>query len=245
AIRIKKDPSKSILKGMDMGSLALNRDELVQKKFSGRDKLILIWVVFIVGLLVWGVIAMGWYFNELAGLFIIMGIVAGIMAGWNPTKIATTFLEGCKEITFGAMVVGLSRAILIVMQDAKIIDTVIHALAEPLSLFPRWLAASGMLVTQTLIDFFIPSGSGQAATTIPIMAPLSDLIGITRQTAVLAFQFGDGFSNLLWPTSALPVICSIAKVPIEKWWRYFVPLFGLMFVVQIIFITVAVAINLQ
>ena len=245
AIKVKKDPSKSILKGMDMGSLALNHDELVQKKLTGRDKLILLWVAVIVGLLVWGVIVKGWYFDELAGLFIIMGVAAGFIAGWGPSKIAVTFLEGAKDIVFGALVVGLSRGILIVMREAKIIDTVINAMATPLSYLPRWLAAEGMLIVQTLINFFIPSGSGQAATTMPIMAPLSDLLGITRQTAVLAFQFGDGFSNVLWPTTALPVICSIAKVPIDKWWKYFVPFFGWLLIAQMIFMAVAVAINWQ
>jgi len=169
-----------------------------------------------------------------------MGIVAGFMAGWGPSKIASTFLEGCKDIAFGALVVGLSRGILVVMKEAKIIDTVVYAMSLPLQTLPRWIAAEGMLVVQTLINFFIPSGSGQAATTMPIMAPLSDLLGISRQTAVVAFQYGDGFSNILWPTTSLPVICSIAKVPIQKWWRYFVPFFGLLFVVQMIFMAVAV-----
>lgn len=245
AHKIKKDPSKSLLVGTDMGKLALNHDELLEKKFSGRDKIILLWVVVIIGLLVWGVIVKGWYFDELAGLFIIMGVFAGFIAGWGPSKIAATFLEGCKDIVFGALVVGLSRGILIVMREAKIIDTIINAMAAPLSYLPRWLAAEGMLVVQTLINFFIPSGSGQAATTMPIMAPLSDLLGIHRQVAVLAFQFGDGFSNILWPTTALPVICSIAKVPIEKWWKYFVPFFGWLILAQAIFIAIAVVIGLQ
>ena len=166
------------------------------------------------------------------------------MAGWGPSKIATTFLDGCKDIVFGALVVGLSRGILVVMKEAMIIDTVVYAMSQPLSALPRWLAAEGMLFVQTLINFFIPSGSGQAATTMPIMAPLSDLLGITRQTAVLAFQYGDGFSNLLWPTTLLPVVCSIAKIPINKWWRYFVPFFGFLFVVQMIFIAASVMIGL-
>ncbi len=245
ALKVKKDPSKSILAGMDMGALALDHDELVQKKFSVRDKVILLWVVIIIGLLIWGVIVKGWYFDELAGLFIIMGVFSGFIAGWGPSKIAKTFLDGCKDIVFGALVVGLSRGILIVMRESKIIDSIINAMAQPLSYLPKWLAAEGMLIVQTLINFFIPSGSGQAATTMPIMAPLSDLLGITRQTAVLAFQFGDGFSNILWPTTALPVICSIAKVPIDKWWKYFLPFFGWLLLAQAIFMAVAVAINLQ
>jgi len=245
ARKIKADPTKSLLYGVDMGSLAFNRDELLGTTFTGRDKLVLGYVVFIIGLLVWGVIKKGWYFNEIAGLFLIMGVFAGFMSGMSPSQLARCYADGLKDITVGALVIGLSRGILIVMREGNIIDTVIYGLAQPLSLFPKWVAAEGMLVIQTLINFFIPSGSGQAATTMPIMAPLSDLLGITRQTAVLAFQYGDGFSNILWPTTLLPVICGIARVPIEKWWRYFVPFFLLLFPVQMIFMAIATAINLQ
>lgn len=245
ARKIKKDPEKSLMKDIDMGSLALDHDELVNTHFKGRDKVILAVVVAMVGLLVWGVMEKGWYFNELAGLFLIMGIACGFLAGWGPNKLASVYVEGLKDIVFGALVIGLSRGILIVMREGNIIDTVIYGLAQPLAQFPSWVAAEGMLFVQTLINFFIPSGSGQAATTMPIMAPLADLLGVTRQTAVLAFQFGDGFSNILWPTTLLPVMCGIAHVPIEKWWRYFVPFFLLLLPVQMIFIFAAVAMNLQ
>jgi uncharacterized ion transporter superfamily protein YfcC len=231
--------------GVDMGSLALDHDELLNSKFTGRDKLVLGYVVFIIGLLVWGVIKKGWYFNEIAGLFLIMGVFAGFISGMKPSELASCYVEGLKDITFGALVIGVSRGILIVMREGNIIDTVIYGLAQPLSLFPKWVAAEGMLFIQTLINFFIPSGSGQAATTMPIMAPLADLLGITRQTAVLAYQYGDGFSNILWPTTLLPVICGIARVPIEKWWKYFVPFFLLLLPVQMIFMAAAVMMNLQ
>ncbi len=245
ALKIKKDPTKSLMYGVDMGSLAFDHDELIKSEFTGRDKLVLGYVVFIIGLLIWGVITKGWYFNEIAGLFLIMGIFAGFMAGMKPSELAGCYVEGLKDITFGALVIGLSRGILIVMQEGNIIDTVIYGLAQPLSAFPRWVAAEGMLLIQTLINFFIPSGSGQAATTMPIMAPLSDLLNITRQTAVLAYQYGDGFSNILWPTTLLPVICGIARVPIEKWWKYFVPFFLILLPVQMLFMALAVFIGYQ
>jgi uncharacterized ion transporter superfamily protein YfcC len=245
ARKIKADPTKSLMYGVDMGSLALDHDELLNSKFTGRDKLVLGYVVFIIGLLVWGVIKKGWYFNEIAGLFLIMGVFAGFISGMKPSELASCYVEGLKDITFGALVIGVSRGILIVMREGNIIDTVIYGLAQPLSLFPKWVAAEGMLFIQTLINFFIPSGSGQAATTMPIMAPLADLLGITRQTAVLAYQYGDGFSNILWPTTLLPVICGIARVPIEKWWKYFVPFFLLLLPVQMIFMAAAVMMNLQ
>ncbi len=244
ALKIKKDPTKSLMYGVDMGALALDHDELLNHRFSSRDKSILAVVVLSVALLVWGVMEKGWYFDELAGLFLIMGFACGFLAGWGPSKLASVYVDGARDIVFGSLVIGLSRGILIVMREGQIIDTVIYGLALPLANFPRWVAAEGMLVVQTLINFFIPSGSGQAATTMPIMAPLADLLGITRQTAVLAFQYGDGFSNILWPTTLLPVICGIAHVPIDRWWRFFVPFFLLLFPIQMIFMAVAVAINL-
>ncbi|MCF7935955.1 MAG: TIGR00366 family protein [Synergistales bacterium] len=243
AIKIKKDPTKSIMYGVDMGSLAMDHNELIQRKFTHREKMVLWVVIGTIALLIWGVITRGWYFNAIAGLFLIMGMACGALAGWGPSTIAKTYVEGCRDIVFGALVVGLSRGILIVMQDGNIIDTVIYGMAQPLAGFPEWVAAEGMLFVQTLINFFIPSGSGQAATTMPIMAPLADLLGVTRQTAVLAYQYGDGFSNLLWPTTLLPVICSIAHVPIEKWWRYFIPFFVMLLAVEMIFMYVAVAIG--
>ncbi len=245
ARRVRRDPARSILAGTDLGTLALDREELLRKEFTGRDGRILLGVAGAIGLLVWGVISRGWGFGHIAGLFLVLGSVSGLLAGWNPSRIASTFVEGARDIVFGALVIGLSRGILVVLREARIIDTIVQALAAPLSYLPRWLAAEGMLVVQTLVNFFIPSGPGQAATTIPVLAPLSDLLGISRQTAVLAFQFGDGFSNLLWPTTALPVICSVARVPIEKWWRFFLPFFGWLLLAQAAFIAIAVAVNLQ
>ena len=241
--KIKKDPTKSLMYGIDVGSLALDHNELVNSTFTTRNKMVLVTLFVGMGFLVWGVLERGWYFDELCGLLLITGCACGLVNGWGPSKIAEVFIEAWKDIIFGACVVGISRAVLVVMQQGQIIDTVIYTLAAPLALLPRWIAAEGMLFVQTLINFFIPSGSGQAATTMPIMAPLADILHIPRQIAVLAFQYGDGFSNILWPTTNLPVMCSLAKVPIEKWWKYFIPFFLLLYLVQMVFIFVAVMIN--
>ena len=245
ARKIKKDPTKSYVYGVDMGALKLDNEELMNSKFHPRDITIMLLVVLFVALLVWGVIKKGWYFDELAGLFIIMGILCAAVAGWGPDKIAESYVEGFRDIVFGAMVIGLSRGILIVMREGNIIDTVIYGLSLPLAHFPAWFSAQGMLFVQTIISFFIPSGSGMAATTMPIMAPLADLLGFTRQTAVLAFQYGDGFSNIFFPTTRCPVICSIAKVPLEKWWKFFTPMFLALYVLQMIFIGIAVSMGYQ
>lgn len=240
ARKIKADPSKSIMADVDMGKWALNKDDLMKTTMSGRDKLILVILALTMVVLVFGTLKLGWGFEELIGLFLTMGIASAIIAGWGPSKIASEFVDGCRDIVFGALIVGISRAVLVVLQEGNIIDTVILGLAQPLNGLPSWVAAQGMLVVQSLINFFIPSGSGQAATTMPIMAPLADLLHVTRQTAVLAYQYGDGFSNILWPTADIPIICAIAHVPLEKWWKFFVPLFGIMFVVQMLFLMGAV-----
>lgn len=243
ASKIKKNPAASLVKDIDYSAFKLNQDEL-EAKFTGRQMVILGIVGLTIVVLVYGVLKLGWYIDELAGLFLIMGIVCGLIGGFSPSKIAEYFIEGCKDMVFGALAVGLGRGILMVMNQGHITDTVVFALSQPLSLFPKWVAAEGMLFVQTLINFLIPSGSGQAAVTMPIMAPLSDVLHITRQTAVLAFQYGDGFSNVFWPTTLLPVICSIAKIPLDRWWKFFTPFFFLIFIVQMIFIAAAVAINL-
>ena len=240
---VKKDPSKSLMAGVDMGALALDHNELIESKMTGKNKLTLLILVISLGVLVWGVLEKGWYFDELCGLLLITGIACGVANSYSPSRIAEIYIDAWRDIIFGATIVGISRGVLVVMEQGQIIDTVVYALAAPLTSLPKWIAAEGMLIVQTLINFFIPSGSGQAAVTMPIMAPLSDILGIQRQVAVLAYQFGDGFSNILWPTTLLPVICGLAKVPIDRWWKYFIPFFGLLFAVQMVFIFVAVAIG--
>ena len=118
-------------------------------------------------------------------------------------------------------------------------DTIIYFLSNLMNGVPSALAAEAMLVLQTFINFLVPSGSGQAAATMPIMAPLADVLGVSRQTAVLAYQFGDGLSNLLWPTSGCVVICGFAGIPLQKWWKWFIPFFFIIFAMQALFIAIS------
>ncbi|SMG43215.1 YfcC family protein [Dethiosulfovibrio salsuginis] len=244
AKRIKEDPSKSYMAGVDMGDLQLDHDELLNTQFNARTRSVCIVIVLSIAALVWGVTQRGWYFNELSGLFVVMGIVSGLVGGFNPNKLADVYVKGLKDIIFGCMIIGLSRGVLVVMREGHIVDTVVYYLSLPLQDLPRWLAAEGMLVVQNLINFVIPSGSGQAVVTMPIMAPLSDVLGISRQVAVLAFQFGDGLSNLLWPTALIPIMCAIAHVPLDKWYRFFIPFFLIALAFQGIFIAAAVALGI-
>ena len=125
-------------------------------------------------------------------------------------------------------------------QAGSIIVTVVYYASLPLSAFPTWLCGVAMLIIQTLLNFLIPSGSGQAATTMPIMAPLADLLGVTRDVSVLAYQFGDGLSNILWPTASTAVICGMAGVKIDKWWKFCIPCFIALFITQAALMVVAV-----
>ena len=241
ALKVQADPTASIVYGDDFSHISMRQDDIENHPFGIREKLILLTLVVGIVIIVYGSKFHHWYFEELAAVFFLMGIVSSILMGWSPNLIAKKMAESFSDIAMACIMIGLARGILVVLTSGKIIDTVVYGMSIPLTSIPRWLAGETMLVVQTMLNFLIPSGSGQAVTSMPIMAPLSDLLGISRQTAVLAFQFGDGLSNILWPTALTPIICGIAGVKIEKWWKWFVPVFGALFITQALLIALAVA----
>ena len=242
ALKIQKDPTKSLVYGDDFGSLEMNAEDVENGRFGIREKLVLAVLVAGIVLIVWGTKEKGWYFGELSAVFLLMGLVSSFIMGWGPNVIADKVAKSFSEIAMACMMIGIARGILVVLQAGHIIDTIVYYLSVPLALLPGWLSAIAMFLVQTGLNFFIPSGSGQAVTSMPIMAPLADLIGITRQTAVLAFQFGDGLSNIMWPTAMTPIICGIAGVKLDKWWKWFTPLFFILVVTQSILVAVSVAV---
>ena len=242
ALKIQADPTKSLVYGDDFSSLAMDSDHIENKPFGIREKLVLATLVAGIVVIVWGTKAKGWYFAELSAVFLLMGLVSGFIMGWGPNEIAEKVAKSFSEIAVACMMIGIARGILVVLQAGHIIDTIVYYLSIPLSKLPGAISAVAMFLVQTGINFFIPSGSGQAVTSMPIMAPLADLIGISRQSAVLAFQFGDGLSNIIWPTSMTPIICGIAGVKIEKWWKWFVPVFIVLVLTQSILMAVSVVI---
>lgn len=242
ALRIQADPARSLVYGDDFGSLAMDPEHIENKEFGIREKLVLATLVLGIAVIVWGTKAKGWYFAELSAVFLLMGIVSGFIMGWGPNEIAEKVAKSFSEIAVACMMIGIARGILVVLQAGHIIDTIVYYLSIPLSTLPGAISAIAMFLVQTGINFFIPSGSGQAVTSMPIMAPLADLIGISRQSAVLAFQFGDGLSNIIWPTSMTPIICGIAGVKIEKWWKWFVPVFIALVITQSILMAISVVV---
>jgi len=191
-------------------------------------------------MIIYGVYQLGWYFNEIAAVFLGMGLVSGFIGKISPNDMAIEFIAGAKTLIYGALVVGIARAILVIMQDGMILDSIINGLSTQLVLLPSSLAAVGMYFVQVFINFFIPSGSGQAAATMPIMVPLADVLGVTRQTAVLAYQFGDGFSNTIIPTaSTLMATLAMAKITYGTWVKFYWKLFVLWLIAGTVFITIA------
>ncbi|HPA58768.1 MAG TPA: YfcC family protein [Synergistales bacterium] len=243
AAKVKADPSQSIVYDLmeaDPERHAVSPDI----PFTGTHKLVMLVIVASFAYMIWGVIEKGFYIMELSTVFMAMGILAGLFGRLAPSKIASSFVEGAKTIAFGALVVGIARAILVVMSQGQIVDTVINALASWVAMLPGALTAVGMFLVQVIINFFIPSGSGQAATTMPIMTPLADLVGISRQTAVLAYQYGDGFTNQIIPTSAaLMGVLGMAKMPYERWFKFIWPLMVFWIVAGSVMVFVAAVIN--
>ena len=171
--------------------------------------------------LIAGVLGYGWYIMEIASLFLFMGVCSGFAIGKSASDIAKLFLEGMGDILSAAMVVGLAAGIVIVLQDGGVIDTILYGLSKSMSNLGAIASTEIMYGIQTLINIVIPSGSAKAAITMPIMAPFSDLIGISRQTTVMAFQFGDGFTNMITPTSGVLIATlGVARIPWEKWVRF-------------------------
>ena len=171
--------------------------------------------------LIVGVLGYGWYIMEIATLFLFMGVCSGLSIGKSASDIAKLFIEGMGDILSAAVVVGLAAGIVIVLQDGGVIDTILYGLSKSMSNLGVIASTEIMYGIQTLINIVIPSGSAKAAITMPIMAPFSDLIGISRQTTVMAFQFGDGFTNMITPTSGVLIATlGVARIPWEKWVRF-------------------------
>ncbi|WP_026858983.1 MULTISPECIES: YfcC family protein [Jeotgalicoccus] len=239
--KILNDPSRSLIGIEAGGEDKLNFDET----FTSRHKIILLWTAAALIFFVFAVVKFQWTTDHMAAFFVIIGLVAGLIAGMNYNTIAITFLEGCKNLVYGALIIGLARAVLVIMENGQILDTLVNALSQPLSALPPVATAIGMFVMNSVFNFFVPSGSGQAAIMMPIQTPLADMIGITRQVSVLAFQFGDGFSNVLFPTSG-PLMASLAVAGVSwiKWAKWFFPLFLIWTGIAFVLLTVAVLINL-
>ena len=241
AMRVRNDPSASLVAHVEYGT------EFQAPADIGLDgRRIGVLAVFVLGIVgfVYGVSAFHWYIPELNAIFLGIGILAAIIAGIPAAETSRTFIKGAAAMTPAALLVGFARTIEVVLTDGQIIDTVVFSIANVLQGMPPEVSALGMLVVQTICNFFIPSGSGQAFVTMPIMSPLATLTGVPQQTAVLAFQFGDGFTNMVVPTSALVMgALALGKVPYPVWFRFVTPLLLKIFALAAVFLVLSMHIG--
>ncbi|MEM8816702.1 MAG: YfcC family protein [Pseudomonadota bacterium] len=238
AMRVRKDPSKSLVAHVDYSS-----GFEAPKDVSLNGRRIAILLVFVGGLVVFvfGAKSQGWYIAELNAVFLAIGIAAAALAGMSAGETSRTFIRGASEMTAAALIVGFARTIEVVLSDGQIIDSIVFGIAGLLEGMPAEVSAVGMLAVQTITNLFIPSGSGQAFVTMPIMSPLATLTDVPQQTAVLAFQFGDGFTNMIVPTSALVMgALALGRVPYTAWVRFAGPLLLKIFALAIVFLVVSV-----
>ncbi|MFH1755513.1 MAG: SLC13 family permease [Candidatus Latescibacterota bacterium] len=248
--RVKKDPSASFVADSDLQPDAASGKESDingtsdMAQYQKHHSAIIISCLAIFVFILYGTQRMGWWMADMAGGFFLMGIVAMIAARLPVGDAVKAFVKGMEEMVVAALVVGFARGIAVVLSDGQIIDTVVHSAASGLQLVPKYVAVLGMLCYESSLNLLIPSGSGQAAVSMPLMAPLSDILGISRQTAVFAFTCGDGFSNMIIPTSGiLMAMLSLAKIPYGRWLRFMIPLFLQLILLSSVFLIIAVLIN--
>lgn len=203
----------------------------------------LVLVTFVV--FVYGVMRLGWDFDQMSALFFVMGVAAGLIAGLGVTATTEAFGEGFREMSLAALLIGFARAIYVVLDRGQIIDTIVHGLFTPLAGLPLAVSAVGMVVAHTAIHVPVPSVSGQAVLTMPLLVPLSDLLGLSRQVTILAYQYGAGLCDLLTPTNGgLMAILATAHVPYERWLRFLMPVYLGLLLLGVAAIVLAIAIRL-
>jgi uncharacterized ion transporter superfamily protein YfcC len=240
--KVQNDPTQSAVYGVE--GVVTQSEDVEMPKLNSRRKLVL--AAFLVGFcfIVYGAVN-SWSANDaIPAVFLSTGVICGLIYGFGPSEIAKIFVEGAKKITFGALIVGISAGIGIVMTKGQIIDTVVHALAGLMTDLPNVLAATMMYCVNIIINCFITSGSGQAATVIPILSPVGDVLGLTQQTVVLAFQLGDGFTNQILPmSSVLMAGIAMGGIPYNKWIKFVWKWLMLNFAVGGVFLIIATLIN--
>lgn len=236
-------PEKSLGKGLDVSGMTLSKP-IQDYRVSGNNWTVI--SIFIIGLLVilYGVFNLKWYVNELSAIFLMVALLCGIVSRMDATTMSETVLKAVSVAAPGAFMVGYATAIKVLMEMGNIGDTISYNLSVMLQDLPLYASAISMSISQTIINFFIPSGSGQALATLPVMLPLGESLGLTRQITILAFQIGDGLSNLINPTlGGLIAMLSMCRVPIDRWIRFIFPVLTTLMIIAFLTLIVAVATN--
>ena len=241
--KITLNPEKSLGKGLDLSNLSLSKP-VDAYQISGQNWMVI--SIFVLGLLavLYGVFNLQWYINELSAVFLIVAFLSGLVSRMSATDMSETVLKAVAIAAPGAFMVGFATSIKVLMEMGNIGDTISHQLSVLLQDLPLYASAICMSISQTVINFFIPSGSGQALATLPVMLPLGESLGLTRQITILAFQIGDGLSNLVNPTlGGLIAMLSMCRVPIDRWIRFIFPVLISLLFIAFLALIIAVATN--
>ena len=219
---------------------------LAPASLGARNALILALIIAAFGTYVYGALALGWELNQLSALFFLMGVIVGAIGGLGLQGTSLAFAEGFASMAYAGALVGFARAIFVVMNDGRVIDTVVHALFQPIAHLPAAVAMVAMMVAQFFVHFPVPSVSGQAVLTMPVLVPLTDLMNVQRQVTVLSYQYGAGLADLITPTNAtIMAVIAAAGVPYDKWLRFALPRVMLLLVICGAAILVALATGLS
>jgi uncharacterized ion transporter superfamily protein YfcC len=243
AERVRQDPTSSLVFEIDRQRPPVAAEEAAQA-FGPRHAGVLVLSALALGALAVGSARWHWSLPELSALFLALAAIAGPVGGLSLDETAASFVKGAADLTYAALVVGLARGVLVILRDANTLDTITRAMATAVQQWPPSLSVLGIYVMQTALNFIVPSGAGQAAISMPIVAPLGDVLGITRQTNVLAYQFGNGFTNIVTPTQGyFMAALGILGIPWSTWVRWLLPLLGIWLLISGVALLVAQAMH--
>lgn len=238
--KILKNPEASLASGLDTSGFTLSKP-LSSYTMSGTDKAVLIVFLSGIAVMLWGVFQYHWFINQISAVFCALVVITGIITRKSASQFGVITLRSVSVVAPGAFMVGMATSVKAALEMGKISDTIAYYLAESLQGLPLGLAAICMTVGQTAMNFVIPSGSGQALATLPVLIPVGEIIGMTRQSTILAFQLGDGVSNLINPAlGGIVAMLAMCRIPFDRWLRFILPLFMYVWIVGLFFVLLAV-----
>lgn len=242
--KVKNNPEKSIIAEDPFPKFDEKSMDDTPAKLTTIHKLTLLWLTLGIAFYVFGVFKFEWGLNEMAGMFILIAVGTAIIAKITPNKLVAEFFQGCKSLVYGALIIGMARSIVVVLEDGNVLDTIVHGMSIAMSPFTSATGAVVMFLANSLFNLIVSSGSGQAMIVMPIMTPLADMMEIPRQVAVQAYKLGDGFTNTVTPTSGvLMASLAVAGVPWTKWVKFMFPLLLIWTAIGIVSIVISIFIN--
>ena len=244
AERTKKNPEKSLMYGVDVSDLAFDVSKLGSETFTWKHAVIIISLLTGILMYVYGAVNLGWGMYGLGSVFVLLAIIAGIMSGWGANQIVENFVRGASGMVSACFIMGTAYGIAWVFNKASVLDTIVYYLSQPLNGLSPLTSVIGILVVIMMINLLIPSGSGKALIVMPIVFPIAQIVGIESQVAILAYQFGDGITNLCTPLCGVVLLAlSFGRVPFSKWERFILPLIAIFFILACVTLVIAMKIG--